>query len=327
MSKLQVCLFLAAVAASGCAKSTSADVTQNAPGSAAAAPAPAVASGTPTPSGSAASGTSAASGSPATPSDACDDACTKVAICYERVHKDETFRDGDGCVEHCNAMPAADRATWIADVVEAHRTNQCARLVEEDGDTAQASLAAGEPKLGCFAWSSKLNAAACVVGNNGSLGTHVRLALVGSTVVPLSLVDVDLGGLSTIEPRIAGKANDLLAQHGFTPLAGKAAPLKVRAPKQLAGVTLTLSSTKTDRGGDNVAPAYDNRIVATCGGREVELFRDDGEGVTAKASARAVGTYALVEVSVNTGREGEFDDALHAIVLDSTSCKVSTSIP
>src|SRR5688500_10643976 len=40
--------------------------------------------------------------------DPCDDACTNLAICYEKVYEGEDFSQGGACVDSCNEMAAAD---------------------------------------------------------------------------------------------------------------------------------------------------------------------------------------------------------------------------
>ena len=117
-----------------------------------------------------------------TPEDKCDDACTAIAVCTERLNPDEHFRGGLACAENCMAMSPATRDAWVEDALAAERKNDCKRLIdaapdfaveEEEGamfDPALATLPEGELKLGCFAWSERLRAVACVTGDDSNDG-------------------------------------------------------------------------------------------------------------------------------------------------------------
>jgi hypothetical protein len=252
----------------------------------------------------------------------CEDTCTKVGLCYEQFYKGESFKGGGGCVEACEKMAATERADYAKEVTDAVRNNNCAALFEEadaadeEGDTAveqfaQATIAMSDSKLGCFAWSETLPAAACVVGHSGSTGNHTELQFLGrGAPAALPLVDSGLGGSTTVDKPHATKADDVLAKHQFKPLADDAvSPLIVKKPKDMQGATLRFTK--------NPSPL----IVAACNGKTTEVFHTDGEGETATANVRPLGSgFVLVEVSIHTAREGEFDDAFEAVLLDAASC-------
>lgn len=255
----------------------------------------------------------------------CEDACTKYAVCFERMNAGETFRDGGACVETCEEKAPADRAAWAKQVSGA----ECGALFPPDDavegdDDDEAGMApgnndpvlpAGAAKLGCFGWSTHHSAAACVVGSDGTDGTDLKLGFVG-------------GGdfkVMSLDDKTAAKTK--LLDEGFNPI--KAAPVALlnRKPKDVNGATLRFTKIETDAGGNNVAPTNSYQLIAVMGGKNTQLFKSDGEGLTATATARAV-THAhiLVEIALHTGREGESSDTIEVVVFDTQTGKVTKSL-
>jgi hypothetical protein len=253
----------------------------------------------------------------------CEEACTKYAVCFERMNAGETFHSGGGCVERCEERPAPDRATWTKYVDGA----ECATLFPPDEeveaeDDDEAGMAPGNnnpvelpaAKLGCFGWSTHHSAAACIVGSDGTDGTDLKLAFIGGgDFAPMSLEDKTA-------------ANSKLLDEGFNPINTPPIALVNRKPKNLGDATLRFTQIETDAGGNNVAPTNSYQLIAVMGGKNTQLFKGEGEGLSAKVTARAVtNAHILVEIALHTGREGESTDTLEVVVFDTQTGKVTRS--
>lgn len=182
-----------------------------------------------------------------------------------------------------------------------------------------ATLATGETLQGCFAWSAKAKAAACIVGDQESSEREVSLAYVG-TDARTQLAD-------SVDDTTAKKENEVLARDGYVPFTDKAVDVPQGA-KTAAGGGLSIAWTikQTKKGGNNVAPSHAGKVVASCNGKDTTIFEQkEEEGRQFTVSLRTFPTHALVEVKTSLGREGEYGHGTHAFLIDTASCAVATS--
>lgn len=319
MSNLAFALFTLLVATSGCSESSSAKPTPAAPPSTTA---PVAAAPQAAPAGAA----------PQAAAVDCDQACTDYAICVEAYYEGESFRDGEGCVDVCNAMAPQARAAYAAELAAAVRKKQCAAYMRKrEGGSEEAAAAPApvvplsaeqEPELGCFAWTPISEVVACSVGETGSSGSHVDVVFVGSEQPPMALVD-DPNPFASADAAAVAKVNDVLATQVYRPLPGTAKRAKPRGSVTVNGVALSIKRVQTDDGGPNMPPSADYWVYAACKGRKVELFEDGGEGVDVTASLRAVGAEVLVEIAAGQHREGESRETMRVMFVDPVTCAIS----
>ncbi|MDQ3367989.1 MAG: hypothetical protein M3680_21395 [Myxococcota bacterium] len=183
-----------------------------------------------------------------------------------------------------------------------------------------ATLPAGDPVLGCFAWSPKLGAAACLVGYQRFNEGDVTLEYVGAPPTP------EIRLVAPVAEATIAAANRTLAEQAFAPLVGQATPLVDGTPHDLgAGLTITWVRKEVSKGGDNEPPTGENTVTARCGGADVELVRLQTEGDSPTVAVRRLDDHVLVEVRIGVAREGEVGDDFDAIVLHTRTCKVATS--
>jgi hypothetical protein len=172
-----------------------------------------------------------------------------------------------------------------------------------------------ETPRGCVGWSSKLRAAACIAGTMTNGDPDLEVAFVGSTTPAIPVA-------ATLSADDAAKINAVLTADGYVTPAGAATPLAPGKPLTLAGATLTLASKVTAKGGDNVAPTRAVTLSATCGGKDVELYAEEREGITPAATVRVLDDRLLIEVTIAIALEGEQGAAHGVAVLDPATCDV-----
>lgn len=174
-----------------------------------------------------------------------------------------------------------------------------------------------EPPRGCFGWAAQQLAAACVTGTITNGQPELQVTFVGGTgeAVPVA---------ATIDEGTAAKLNAALATNGYAAPTGAVTPLEPGKPLTLGAATLTLESKTTAPGGDNVAPTAAITLTAVCGGKDLELYRQELEGATPTVTARALGDRLVIEVSIKVAREGEQSEQLGVAVLDPATCVAAT---
>lgn len=185
---------------------------------------------------------------------------------------------------------------------------------------AAATLATGDPRLGCMAWSSRLHAAACVTGERTWSGTTLAFVVVGAESpegAEHESIDLD----QTVEESIAARANEILARDGYAPLTAARVDVAAGKPTEVAGITVSFTSTETDPGGENQAPTMRNVVEVRCRGAARRVFEDEAEGHDAKVATRTLDGRVLVEVSTSIALEGEYGEAFEAFVVDPATCR------
>ncbi|CAN5863965.1 hypothetical protein BH11MYX2_BH11MYX2_26550 [soil metagenome] len=177
---------------------------------------------------------------------------------------------------------------------------------------AAAVLNSGSLTLGCVAWSEKLETAACVIGTRGTgREPSADLLSVGSTAVSVSLGQ-------PVAAEDADSANDALAANGFAPLSGAAIALEENT-QSVGKATVTFSQRTTNNTQARDPRHISAQIIAKCGTASEQIFSFEADEVAVKATVRTVGDFAIFEIDVHTGREGENSDAIDAVTLDTTS--------
>jgi hypothetical protein len=172
-----------------------------------------------------------------------------------------------------------------------------------------AKVEAGKPPpRGCFGWSSTARAAACLTGS----GEYTMIRFLGSDTPAIPAP-------ATFDASLAAGVNDVLTRGGYTALPAATA-VEAGKPATMGAVTLNLSDKVTDPGGENVAPTHALALLASCGGKDVELYTGDVEGGSLVAAARAMGDRIVVEWNLKVAREGEQSETGGAAVLDTTAC-------
>lgn len=185
---------------------------------------------------------------------------------------------------------------------------------------AAATLATGDPRLGCMAWSSRLHAAACITGERTWSGTTLAFVVVGAESpegAEHESIDLD----QTVEESIAARANEILARDGYAPLTAARVDVAAGKPTEVAGITVSFTSTETDPGGENQAPTMRNVVEVRCRGAARRVFEDEAEGHDAKVATRTLDGHVLVEVSTSIALEGEYGEAFEAFVVDPATCR------
>ncbi len=192
--------------------------------------------------------------------------------------------------------------------------------VDTVADVAAARLATGASTFGCFAWSARLKSAACIIGERTPADGAYRLAFVGGQRPAVKLD-------AMIDSPTASLVNATLAEDGYAVLAATTTPLTADSPYDLgSGGSLTWSRKQTDAGGDNQPPTHENKVTARCAGATVSVLRDESEGDDPAVTIRTVGDHAIVELTIHVAREGEQSDHVQTAVVDTTSCKVASSV-
>lgn len=169
------------------------------------------------------------------------------------------------------------------------------------------TLAAGEVTWGCLGWSEKDASAVCLTGVADVGSNKHQLTTIGNAPA--------FDGLGeTLDDATVKRLNEKLV--GFEPFSAPATKLEANKPADANGVTLKLTVKETAKGGENQPPAYENKLVATCAGKDVVVFESSGEGENLDVAFRAVGKSVLVELSPHMGREGEFEKSFQVRLLD-----------
>lgn len=183
---------------------------------------------------------------------------------------------------------------------------------------AAAKVEAGkETPRGCIGWASKLHAAACVTGTMTNGEPDLRVAFVGSATAAIAVA-------ASLGDDDAAKINAALAINGYVAPSGAATPLVSGKPVTLGAATLTFTSKETAQGGDNVAPTTAVTLTAACGGKDVELLKDEREGITPTVTVRSLDDRLLIEVTLQIAREGEQGREHGVAVLDPATCVAAT---
>jgi hypothetical protein len=178
--------------------------------------------------------------------------------------------------------------------------------------TAGVKLAAGEAKLGCVGWSEKTKSVACLTGEIGTQGDEVALSFLGGGA-PQKLA-------GTLDDAMVTAANTALAD--YVAFDKPATKLERDKPADLGGGTTLKHTVKAKtKGGDNTAPTDTHTVIATCGGKDVEVYKSEDEGVSIDVAYRAVSGGTVVEIATSLGREGEHSTGFEAKLLE-TSCTV-----
>jgi hypothetical protein len=173
-------------------------------------------------------------------------------------------------------------------------------------------LAAGEAPLGCVGWSEKTKTAACVVGQVGSQGDEVQLSFLGAAPAQ------KLAG--TLDAAMVTAANTALAD--YVAFDKPATKLEQNKPaSDVGGVALKHTMKEKDKGGENQPPTNTHTVIATCNGKDVEVYKSEEEGFNIEASYRPVSAGTLVEIATKIGREGEYASGFEAKLVDA-SCAV-----
>lgn len=220
---------------------------------------------------------------------------------------------GDGPGKGKGEAPAAPPAAPPAPVAV-----DAAAAAPVDPPEPPATVAAGAVELGCFAWSPKLQAVACITGSQRALDAELELLYLGAPSPGLTFAALDDASASA--------ANAALAGGGFTRFPGPGTELVDGKRLELAGVGLTWKRTVVVPAGENQPPTGKNVVTLHCGGKDVVLHDDEVEGDLPTVSVRAVGARLVVETRIAYGREGEYGADLSLALIDPTTCAIDDRV-
>lgn len=185
-----------------------------------------------------------------------------------------------------------------------------------------------KPAFGCIGWSPGAKAAACITGhshsNEPSMFTLEFLQLGDAPPEPIELRTTDWD--EAFVPADVTSANQALALLGVEPLTGT--PDVIGEPgTHPIGTTakLTWTSKLTNRGGDNIAPTHKHDVTARCARKSFRLLSSESEGVDPSLTVRRIEGHAIIEMTLSTGREGEYGEDVAVLLLDLATCEMAQS--
>ena len=186
---------------------------------------------------------------------------------------------------------------------------------------------------GCFAWSRKLGAAACVTGATSiQEGAEWALEFPGAELPAVSIAKVEPQVLDPVPLAPSGEAlagiTTALREGGFAKLAGAPTALGSGATVPVGRLRVTWKRVKEGTVTEETGswPTYEDTFAVRCpDGRDVELTSRSSEN-TDPASARVWafddGRYLLLEFWATWGIEGDFGNFREAVVFDTIEgCK------
>ena len=195
-------------------------------------------------------------------------------------------------------------------------------------------LAMGKPlSPGCFAYSQKLEAWACIVGElvfiNSDREGKWQLAFPGSKLAPLDIdaertskEPFDFDALPVLPADAHAKVEQQLAEHGFMPReTGQGQTIVPKQTVKLDGDRVTLRWQRAKHAGppEGDFHRWKDTLQAECKGKWVDVVTlEKGDP---KLNVAAAGSRVLAEWHLTAGREGERSADHGARVFSLETCK------
>jgi hypothetical protein len=198
-------------------------------------------------------------------------------------------------------------------------------------------LAAGAPvSPGCFAYSEKLDAWACLVGSRGRDGSELtrewKVAFPGATLSSIAVTrppkeDDEIDEPVVLDQATHDRIEKLLAEHGFVAMPA-ATPLATGKSLEVGAGKLGVRRLRRDHAnaGDGDFQLYHHTVEVRCKNAWVKAWTTD-RGTDPAVLVSAPGKHLLVSAEISWGMEGAFFLEHEAIALSLDTCAPIATAP